>query len=60
MDRLVIYVIALNPIRIKTCSAPQNDDQNLSFKKDINEVGKKMDRNDHKIGNSKSCIFFHA
>ena len=27
---------------IKTCSAPQNDRMNLSFVKDIHEIGKKL------------------
>ena len=34
---------------IQTCSAPQNDRLNLSFVKDNNLGGKKMDRNDQSL-----------
>ena len=43
------HVIALDPIRIWTHYAPQNDRLNLSFVKDVHEVGKKMARNGHKM-----------
>ena len=42
------HVIALDPIRIWTHYAPQNDRLNLSFVKDFHVVGKKMARNGHK------------
>ena len=44
-----IYVLAFDPIKIKTLYASQNDCQNLSFVKDINVVGKKMTRNGQKM-----------
>ena len=47
-----VYVIAFDPIKILTCWAIQNDRQNLSFVKAINEVGEKMARNTHKMANS--------
>ena len=37
----MIYVVAFDPNKILTCWAHQNDSQNLSFVKAINEVGKK-------------------
>ena len=42
------HVIALDPIRIWTHYAPQNDRLNLSFAKDFHIVGKKMAKNGHK------------
>ena len=42
-------VITLEPIEVQTCSAPQNDRQNLGFVKDIKVVVKKMTRNRHKV-----------
>ena len=33
-------IIAFEPIKIQTCSVPQNDHLNLSFVKDIKVVGK--------------------
>ena len=41
-------VITFEPIEVQTCSAPQNDRQNLGFVKDINVVVEKMTRNCHK------------
>ena len=41
-------VITFEPIKIQTCSTPQNDRLNLSFMKDIHVVGKKMARNGRK------------
>ena len=35
-------IITFEPIKIQTCSAPQNDRQNLSFVKDINVDWKKI------------------
>ena len=40
------YVVAFDPIKIYTHSAPQNDRLNLSFVKDIYVVAKTMARND--------------
>ena len=42
-------VITFKPIKIQTCSAPQNDRLNLSFVKYIHVVGKTMARNGQKI-----------
>ena len=39
---LALCVITCEPIKIQTCSAPQND---LGFVKDIHVVGGKMARN---------------
>ena len=38
----VFCVITFEPIKIWTCSAPQNDSLNFSFVKDIKVVVKKM------------------
>ena len=43
------YVITFEPIKIKTCSALQNDRLNLSFVKDINVDCEKMTRNGYKM-----------
>ena len=37
----MIYVVAFDPIKIKTCDASQNDHQHLSFVKDCNVASKK-------------------
>ena len=42
-------VITFEPIEVQTCSAPQNDRQNLGFVKDIKVVVKKMTRNRRKV-----------
>ena len=42
-------VITFEPIEVQTCSAPQNDRQNLVFVKDIKVVVKKMTRNRRKV-----------
>ena len=42
-------VITCEPIEVQTCSAPQNDRQNLVFVKDIKVVVEKMTRNRHKV-----------
>ena len=39
--KLCDFVIAFNPNKIFTCWAHQNDSQNLSFVKAVNEDGKK-------------------
>ena len=41
-------VITFEPIKIKTCSAPQNDRLNFSFVKDIYVYGGKVARNGSK------------
>ena len=55
----MIYVLAVDPIKIWTLYASQNDRRNLSFVKDINVIGNKMTRNVCKITISKSCLFFN-
>ena len=35
MEKIAFCVITFGPIKVKTCSAPQNDHLNLSFVKDI-------------------------
>ena len=42
-------VIPFEPIEVQTCSAPQNDRQNLGFVKDIKVVVEKMTRNRRKV-----------
>ena len=54
----MIYVVALGPIKIQTCLAPQNDCQNLSFVKGAYVAGKEMTRNGRKITKCKGCLFF--
>ena len=44
-NQIVIYVVALDQIRIQTCLASQNDCKNLSFVKDDYVVREKMTRN---------------
>ena len=41
-------VINFEPIKIQTCSAPQNDRLNLSFVKDIYVDGRELARNGRK------------
>ena len=48
----VFYVVGFDPIEILISWALQNDSQNLSFVKAINDVGKKMARNTSKMANS--------
>ena len=48
MEKIAFCVITFEQIKIQTHLAPQNDRLNLSFVKDINEVGKKMARNGRK------------
>ena len=59
-NQIVIYVIALDPINIQTCLAPQNDRQNLSFVKDSCVLPQKMTRNGQKLAKRKSCQFFKS
>ena len=44
MEIFAFCVITFQPIISKTCLAPQNDRQNLSFVKDEHTYGKKMAR----------------
>ena len=48
---LAIHLVTslLAPIEVQTCSAPQNDRQNLVFVKDIKVVVKNMTRNRRKV-----------
>ena len=45
MEIFAYCVITFEPIISKTCEAPQNDRQNLSFVKDEHTYGKKVARN---------------
>ena len=56
-ENFVFYLVAFDPIEIQTCSAPQNDRQNLIFVKDVYEVGKKMTINGRKMAKRKGCLF---
>ena len=56
-ENFVFYLVAFDPIEIQTCSAPQNDRQNLIFVKDVYEVGKKMTINGRKMGKRQGCLF---
>ena len=44
-DPFVFCVITFEPIEVQTCSAPQNDRQNLVFVKDIKVLVEQMTRN---------------
>ena len=44
MEILAFYAIAIEPIKVQTCSASQNDRLNLSFVKDTNGNVEKMAR----------------
>ena len=48
MEILAFYAIAIEPIKVQTCSAPQNDRLNFSFVKDIYVDGGKVARNGRK------------
>ena len=48
MEILVFYAIAIEPIKLQTHSASQNDRLNLSFVKDSYVDGGKVTRNGHK------------
>ena len=56
-DKIVFYIIVFDQIGIQISWAHQNDHQNLSFMRDINEVAKKMARNGLKIAKSLGCAF---
>ena len=51
-EKIVIYVITFDPVKILIGWAHQNDRQNLSFVKAINVVDRKMTRNTRKMANS--------
>ena len=57
MEIFAFCVITFQPIINKTCLAPQNDRQNLSFVKATNVVGEKMAGNTCKIAISYLCQF---
>ena len=59
MEIFAVCVITFEPIKIQTCSSPQNDSLNLSFVKDIKVIGKKLSRYGHKMkGEIKSLVNF--
>ena len=49
IEIIAFCVITFEPIKVQTCSAPQNDRLNLSFVKDINVDGVKLARNGRKM-----------
>ena len=49
MELLVFYAIAIEPIKVQTCSASQNDRLNLSFVKDTYDNAEKMAKNGGKM-----------
>ena len=53
----MIYVVASDQNKILTCWVHQNDSQNLSFVKAINDIGEKMARNTCKMAKSQLCAF---
>ena len=57
MTKIVFYVVVFDQIGIQISWAHQNDHQNLSFMRDINEVAEKMARNGFKIAKSLGCAF---
>ena len=56
MKTVVFFVIALDPIKILTCLAPQSDRLSLSFVKYINVVGEKMTINSRKMFITRSTM----
>ena len=48
MKIFLFFAITFQPIITKTCEAPLNDRQNLSFVKDKHSYGEKMARKGHK------------
>ena len=48
MKIFLFFAITFQPIITKTCEAPLNDRQNLSFVKDKHSYGEKMARKAHK------------
>ena len=51
-------VITFEPIECQTCSAHQNDRQNLIFVKDIKVVVEKMTRNRYKGSENWGTLYF--
>ena len=49
MENIVFYIIAYDPIIIRTTEAPQNDNWNLSFVKYAYVVGEKINKNGCKM-----------
>ena len=49
MEIFAFCVIIHEPIKIQTCSAPQNDRLNFSFVKDTYVDGEKLARNGQKM-----------
>ena len=49
MKILIFYAIAIEPIKVPTCSASQNDRLNLSFVKDTHGNAKAMVRKGGKM-----------
>ena len=49
MKILIFYAIAIEPIKVPTCSASQNDRLNLSFVKDTHDNAQKMVRKGSKM-----------
>ena len=52
-------VITFEPIKLQTCSAPQNDRLNFSFMKDIYVVGEKMASKGRKMDLSVANLMHH-
>ena len=57
MTKIVFYALGFDQIGIQISWAHQNDRQNLSFMRNINEVAEKMARNGLKIAKSLGCAF---
>ena len=57
MTKIVFCVLGFDQIGIQISWAHQNDRQNLSFIRYINEVAEKMARNGFKIAKSLGCAF---
>ena len=49
MEILAFYAIAIEPIKLQTCSASQNDRLNISFVKDTYGNAEKMARKGSKM-----------
>ena len=57
MEIIAFCVITFEPIKVKTCSAPQNDRLNLSFVKYIHVDGENLAWNGCKTTISQSTYF---
>ena len=60
MEILAFYAIAIEPIEIQKCSAPQNDRLDLSFLEDIYVYAEKLTRNGRKTAIQLSQILATA